>query len=72
MPTKFRILAPILGLSLLLLPGCAELDPALVGSVLGGESSSGELDESTVASGLREALRIGAAMKTPSPAVHAT
>jgi hypothetical protein len=42
--------------------GCAGLDPALLESVLSGASSlggGGALDESTVAAGLREALRVG-------------
>ena len=38
--------------------GCAELDPALVESVLGGISQE-PLDEPTVERGLREALRVG-------------
>jgi Protein of unknown function (DUF4197) len=42
----------------LLVPGCAELDPARIGSVLGNVGSE-RLDEETVARGLREALRIG-------------
>ncbi len=39
--------------------GCAELDPALIESVLEGVSQDQPLDEATVARGLREALRIG-------------
>ena len=45
--------------TVLVLSGCAELDPGLVESVLGGISQSQPLDEATVARGLREALRIG-------------
>ena len=45
--------------AVLVLSGCAELDPALVESVLGGLSESQPLDEATVARGLREALRVG-------------
>lgn len=47
----------------LTLGGCAELDPALIESVLGG-TTQGELDEATVARGLREALRIGSERAT--------
>ncbi len=39
--------------------GCAELDPALIESVLGGVASQQPLDEATVGRGLREALRVG-------------
>ncbi len=42
----------------LLVTGCAELDPALIESIL-GEVSDERLDEETVARGLREALSIG-------------
>ena len=45
--------------ALLLLPGCAEIDPAILESVLGGASGDAPLDQETVARGLREALRIG-------------
>lgn len=59
MPVQSRVTC---GLALLavLSVGCAEFDPAVVGSVLGPSGSGGELDESTVTRGLREALRIGA------------
>lgn len=55
-PTRSRILilAAVLAFS-----GCAELDPALIESVLAGVSQDQPLDEATVAQGLREALRIG-------------
>ncbi len=54
--TFFRtsLLAAVLTLS-----GCAELDPALIESVLAGISQDQPLDEATVARGLREALRVG-------------
>ncbi len=45
--------------AVLTLGGCAELDPALIESVLGGITQDQPLDEATVARGLREALRIG-------------
>ncbi|MEM7354251.1 MAG: DUF4197 domain-containing protein [Acidobacteriota bacterium] len=61
MLSAFRARLPwFLCCALVLLPGCAELDPALVESVLGTASSGDELDEPTVARGLKEALRIGA------------
>ncbi len=47
------------------LAGCAELDPALVESILGGVTSE-PLDEATVARGLREALRVGTARAVES------
>jgi hypothetical protein len=43
----------------LLCSSCAEFDPAVLGTVLGSPSSNAPLDETTVSSGLREALRIG-------------
>ena len=49
-----------LGLFLVFLPGCAELDPAWVESVLDASTPDEGLDEPTVTRGLREALRIGA------------
>ncbi len=55
-PTRFRI---FLLAAVLVLSGCAELDPALVESVLGSISQDQPLDEATVARGLREALSIG-------------
>ncbi len=45
--------------AVLTLGGCAELDPALIDSVLRGAALGEPLDEATVARGLREALRIG-------------
>ncbi len=59
--TFFRtsLLAAALALS-----GCAELDPALIESVLEGISQDQPLDEATVARGLREALRIGSGRAT--------
>jgi len=43
--------------------GCAELDPALIESVLGGVQGE-PLDEATVARGLREALAVGSGRAT--------
>ena len=46
--------------ALLLLSGCAGLDPSLLDAVLQGTGTrAGTLDEATVARGLREALRVG-------------
>ena len=53
-PLRIFLLAAVL-----LFGGCAELDPALIESVLGGGASGEPLDEATVVRGLREALRIG-------------
>ncbi len=50
--------------SVLTLGGCAELDPALIESVLGAAQGEQPLDEATVARGLREALRIGSGRAT--------
>ena len=50
---------PLLLAAALTVGGCAELDPALIESVLGGAGQEAPLDEATVARGLREALRIG-------------
>ncbi len=44
---------------LVLSPGCAELDPAMIESVLEAVGGEQPLDEETVARGLREALSIG-------------
>lgn len=54
---SFRIFVLV---AVLALSGCAELDPALIESVLeGAAGQSKPLDEATVARGLREALRVG-------------
>jgi hypothetical protein len=45
--------------ALLLLVGCAGLDPSVLDALLQGAQGSGALDEATVARGLREALRVG-------------
>ncbi len=55
-PKSFRVYLLVAALAA---SGCAELDPALIESVLGGISQDQPLDEATVARGLREALRIG-------------
>jgi hypothetical protein len=54
-PTPLLTLAAVL----LLLAGCAELDPAVIESVLGTVGGDEPLDQATVARGLREALSIG-------------
>ncbi len=56
-PASFRRI--LLLAAVLTLCGCAELDPALIESVLGAAQGEQPLDEATVARGLREALRIG-------------
>ncbi len=55
MASTCRILLLAVALNL---GACAELDPALIESVLGGAHEE-PLDEATVARGLREALRVG-------------
>lgn len=52
-------IVPWIVAGLLLTTGCAEFDPAVLGTVLGTPTDQGPVDEATVSRGLREALRIG-------------
>lgn len=54
-----KVLYPLFLAVALLTTGCAELDPELVGAVLGAPTDQRPLDEATVSRGLKEALRIG-------------
>lgn len=64
-PIRSQRLCSVLGLpaaacALMLLVGCAGIDPAVLETVLGTPSSSeAPLDEATVSRGLREALTVG-------------